>query len=132
MSTSVLAHLPTEAVGQSLKHKSISRRALGPGSDCHHSDEGRESPVLSTCRVRSGNGSWSPQTTLEGEDGGDAGGFAQGTCVRLGVSFQEAAAADGASFTSQTRCWGFRGGLGLVKSGSGTGMGPLPSGTGFP
>lgn len=28
----------------------------------------------------------------------------------------------------QTRCWGFRGGLGLVKSGWGTGMGPLPTG----
>lgn len=82
MSTSVLAHLPMEAVGQSLKHKSISRRALGPGSDCHRSDEGRESPVLSTCRVRSGNGSRSPQTTLEGEDGGDAGGFAQGALHR--------------------------------------------------
>lgn len=49
-------------------------------------------------------------------------------CVRVGVSFQEAAAAEGASFTSQTRSWGFRGGLGLVKSGWSTGMGPLPTG----
>lgn len=82
--------------------------------------------MLSTCPVRSGNGS--RYTRMEGENEGDAEGFAQGTCVHVGVSFQEAAAAEGASFTSQTRCWGFRGGLGLVKSGWGTGMGPLPTG----
>lgn len=49
--------------------------------------------MLFTCRVRAGNGS--PHTPPEGEDRGDAEGFAQGTCLRVGVSFQEAAAADG-------------------------------------